>query len=139
VEDKAERKESKLVLDAFQNAVLVEGDPFRIKQVVLNLVDNSIKYGKEKGEVKVVLEKDKEHVLVSIKDDGPGIAHEHLNRIFDRFYRVEKSRSKERGGSGLGLSIVQKVLEAHNSKINVTSKIGKGTTFAFKLRAKQIG
>ncbi|HAR20769.1 MAG TPA: two-component sensor histidine kinase [Cytophagales bacterium] len=139
VEDKAERNESKLVLDAFQNAVLVEGDPFRIKQVVLNLVDNSIKYGKEKGEVKVVLEKDKEHVLVSIKDDGPGIAHEHLNRIFDRFYRVEKSRSKERGGSGLGLSIVQKVLEAHNSKINVTSKLGKGTTFAFKLIIKQIG
>ena len=139
VEDRAEKKDTKLILNANEKHIVVLGDPFRIKQVILNLVDNSIKYGNENGEVQVELERDKENVLISIKDDGPGIAPEHLSRIFDRFYRVEKSRSKERGGSGLGLSIVQKVIESHQSKVSVISKIGKGTTFSFKLKSGNIG
>lgn len=139
LEDNAEKKEVKLYLDCPQNQLFVHADPFRIKQVILNLVDNAIKYGNENGEVRVGLEKDKDHIHVIVKDDGPGIGPEHLSRIFDRFYRVEKSRSKERGGSGLGLSIVQKVIEAHNSKVSVTSKLGKGTIFAFKLKTSSIG
>lgn len=139
VEDRAEKKDTKLILNAYEKHIIVFGDPFRIKQVILNLVDNSIKYGNEHGEVQVELERDKDNVLISIKDDGPGIAPEHLSRIFDRFYRVEKSRSKERGGSGLGLSIVQKVIESHQSKVSVISKIGKGTTFSFKLKSGNIG
>ncbi len=81
----------------------------------------------------VSLEEDKKHILVSIQDDGPGIAPEHLSRIFERFYRVEKSRSKDRGGTGLGLAIVKHILNAHKTKITVMSKVEKGTTFRFKL------
>ncbi|MBC7389930.1 MAG: ATP-binding protein [Opitutaceae bacterium] len=139
LEDKAEEKEIKLILDAAQNHIIVLADPFRIKQAFINLVDNAIKYGNDKGEVRVGLDKDKDHVHVTIKDDGPGIAPEHIARVFDRFYRVEKSRSKEKGGTGLGLSIVQKVIESHSSKVSVTSKIGKGTIFAFKLKTSNIG
>ena len=139
LEDKAEERGIKLILDAAQNHIIVLADPFRIKQAFINLIDNAIKYGNDKGEVRVGLEKDKDHVHVTIKDDGPGIAPEHIARVFDRFYRVEKSRSKEKGGTGLGLSIVQKVIESHNSKVSVTSKIGKGTIFAFKLKTSTIG
>lgn len=139
LEDKADVRGTKLILDASQNHIIVLADSFRIKQVILNLIDNSIKYGNDKGEVKVTLERDKDNIHLYIKDDGPGIGPEHLSRIFDRFYRVEKSRSKEKGGSGLGLSIVQKIIEAHNSKVSVTSKIGKGTTFAFKLKSGNLG
>ena len=139
VEDKAEKKDTKLSLDSEYNKVIVLGDPFRLKQAILNLVDNAIKYGNEKNHINLLVEKEKDHVHISIIDEGPGIAPEHLSRIFDRFYRIEKSRSKERGGSGLGLSIVQKVIEAHHSKMTVTSKIGKGTIFAFKLKSGNIG
>ena len=79
------------------------------------------------------LEEDKKHILVSVKDDGPGIPPEHLSRIFERFYRVDKSRSKERGGTGLGLAIVKHILNAHKTKIAVKSQLEKGTTFSFKL------
>jgi two-component system phosphate regulon sensor histidine kinase PhoR len=83
--------------------------------------------------VLVSFDTDKEHLIVSVKDDGPGIEPEHLKRIFERFYRIEKSRSKEQGGTGLGLAIVKHIIEAHKSKVSVSSKIGKGTTFNFKL------
>ncbi|GAB3500603.1 ATP-binding protein [Spirosoma knui] len=111
----------------------VKADPQRIAQVMTNLVENGIKYGNENGRVVVSLEEDKKHVLVSVRDDGPGIPPEHLSRIFERFYRVEKSRSKDRGGTGLGLAIVKHILNAHRTKITVMSKLEKGTTFRFKL------
>ena len=105
----------------------------RITQVMVNLIDNAIKYGKEKGTVSVVFDESKKHWQVSIKDDGPGIAPEHLNRIFERFYRIEKSRAKDRGGTGLGLSIVKHIVNAHHSKITVMSKPDRGTVFSFRL------
>ena len=111
----------------------VKADPQRISQVMTNLVENAIKYGNENGKVLVTLEEDKKHILVSVKDDGPGIPPEHLSRIFERFYRVDKSRSKERGGTGLGLAIVKHILNAHKTKIAVKSQLEKGTTFSFKL------
>jgi two-component system phosphate regulon sensor histidine kinase PhoR len=113
--------------------IWVKADLQRINQVMTNLIENAIKYGNENGKVLVSLEEDKKHVLVAVKDDGPGIPPEHLNRIFERFYRVEKSRSKDRGGTGLGLAIVKHILNAHKAKITVMSKIDKGTTFRFKL------
>jgi two-component system phosphate regulon sensor histidine kinase PhoR len=113
--------------------VWVKADPQRMHQVMTNLIENAVKYGNEKGQVLINLDEEKKHVIVSVKDDGPGIPPEHLSRIFERFYRVDKSRSKERGGTGLGLAIVKHILNAHKTKITVMSKIDKGTTFRFKL------
>lgn len=112
--------------------IWVRGDAYQIKQVMKNLVENAIHYGGNK--VVISFDMEKENVIISIKDDGQGIAPEHLKRIFDRFYRIDKSRSKEKGGTGLGLAIVQEIVEAHHSKVLVTSKVGKGTTFAFILK-----
>jgi two-component system phosphate regulon sensor histidine kinase PhoR len=99
-----------------------------------NLIQNAVKYGNDKGRVMVLLEEEgKKHIQIMVKDDGPGIPPEHLNRIFERFYRVEKSRSKEQGGTGLGLAIVKHILNAHRTKITVLSRLEKGTEFRFKL------
>ncbi|WP_080237625.1 sensor histidine kinase [Spirosoma rigui] len=114
-------------------SIWAKADPQRITQVMTNLIENAVKYGNENGRVVVSLEEDKKQVVVSVRDDGPGIPPEHLSRIFERFYRVEKSRSKDRGGTGLGLAIVKHILNAHKAKITVMSKLEKGTTFRFKL------
>ncbi|AUD02226.1 sensor histidine kinase [Spirosoma pollinicola] len=113
--------------------VWVKADSQRITQVMTNLIENAVKYGNENGHVQVNLDDDKKHIVVSIRDNGPGIPPEHLSRIFERFYRVEKSRSKDRGGTGLGLAIVKHILNAHKSKISVMSKVDKGTSFRFKM------
>ncbi|WP_247237030.1 cell wall metabolism sensor histidine kinase WalK [Telluribacter sp. SYSU D00476] len=113
--------------------VRVRADPQRIEQVMINLIENAIKYNNEGGKVIVHFEEEKKHFGISVRDNGPGIPPEHLTRIFERFYRVDKSRSKERGGTGLGLAIVKHILNGHGSKIAVMSKIDKGTTFSFKL------
>jgi two-component system phosphate regulon sensor histidine kinase PhoR len=114
--------------------VYVRADRERIGQVLDNLITNAVVYGKPDGTVKVLLrmEADKK-VRVSVTDDGPGIEAEHLPKIFDRFYRVEKSRSRAEGGTGLGLSIVKNILERHNASIHVESIPGKGSTFWFCL------
>ncbi|MFN0049626.1 MAG: sensor histidine kinase [Cytophagales bacterium] len=130
----AKKREIELRFADNYKKVMVRGDSYQIKQVMKNLIENGIYYGQEHGKVSVGLDTDKENVIISVKDDGKGIAPEHLKRIFERFYRVEKSRSKEKGGTGLGLSIVQEIVEAHHSKVLVTSKVGKGTTFAFILK-----
>ena len=135
LEDKAAKRHSVIVLNADENKkYVVHADKFRIQQVIINLVVNAIKYGNESGTVGIVLEKEKNFIQIAVSDDGPGIAAEHLGRLFERFYRVDKSRSKEGGGTGLGLAIVQQIVEAHNSHIQVSSKVGKGTTFVFKLK-----
>jgi len=113
--------------------IWVKADKDRIEQVMLNLVENAIKYGNEGGKVIVHFNEGKKYIEISVRDNGPGIPQEHLNRIFERFYRVDKSRSKERGGTGLGLAIVKHIINAHDTKIAVMSKPEKGTTFSFKL------
>jgi two-component system phosphate regulon sensor histidine kinase PhoR len=134
LEEKAEAKRVHLKFEKkLHEPVWAYADRHRISQVMTNLVENAIKYGREDGKVAVFFDTDKEHLSVSVKDDGPGIEPEHLKRIFERFYRVEKSRSKEQGGTGLGLAIVKHIIEAHKSKVSVTSKMGKGTIFTFKL------
>ncbi|MEZ4905563.1 MAG: ATP-binding protein [Spirosomataceae bacterium] len=134
LENKANQRNTilKIKPDQLQH-VWVKADAQRISQVMSNLIENAIKYGKENGKVIVHFEEDKKHFIISIRDNGPGIPPEHLPRIFERFYRVDKSRSKEKGGTGLGLAIVKHIINAHGSKITVSSKIDKGATFTFKL------
>jgi two-component system, OmpR family, phosphate regulon sensor histidine kinase PhoR len=109
------------------------GDEERLKQVIINLIDNAIKYTNEDGEIKIGLRKTDKDVIIAISDNGVGIPKEDLPRIFERFYRVDKTRSRDMGGSGLGLSIVKHILELHSSTIKVESEEGKGTRFEFNL------
>jgi two-component system phosphate regulon sensor histidine kinase PhoR len=113
---------------------LVLADRFRIRQVITNLIVNSMKYGKKHGETRVKVSDVGDHVLVEIRDNGIGIAEEHLPRLFERFYRVDKSRSREMGGTGLGLAIVKHILEAHGQTISVMSTEGVGSIFSFTLK-----
>jgi two-component system, OmpR family, phosphate regulon sensor histidine kinase PhoR len=112
---------------------LVMADEQRIRQVMTNFIDNAIKYGKDNGKIIVHFEDNKKTLQISVEDDGPGIPPEDVPRLFERFYRVDKSRSRERGGTGLGLAIVKHILNAHQSVVSVTSKLEKGTRFTFHL------
>jgi len=112
---------------------MVHGDKEAIRQVLINLITNSIKYSNEKGLTKVSFYDMDNNILVEVADNGLGIPQEHLPHVFDRFYRVDKSRSRTLGGSGLGLSIVKHIMEAHNQTINVRSSPGLGSTFGFTL------
>jgi two-component system phosphate regulon sensor histidine kinase PhoR len=116
----------------------VIADRNRIRQVLVNLIDNAIKYGKESGHVTVSLLESAKAVRVTVRDDGAGIPKEHQNRIFERFYRIDKSRSRNSGGSGLGLAISKHIVEAHKSVIRVRSELGVGTTLEFKLRKPRL-
>ncbi|MBX9851192.1 MAG: two-component sensor histidine kinase [Cytophagaceae bacterium] len=139
LEDTALKRGTKLRFYKYSpKSCYVYADKMRIGQVITNLVVNAIKYGKEKGLVTVSFVIENESVFVSVKDDGPGIEAKHLNRIFERFYRIEKSRSKEKGGTGLGLAIVKHILEAHDTKVFVSSKAGEGTIFSFKLKKGKV-
>lgn len=113
--------------------VMVRADKKRIMEVMNNLVGNGIKYGKKKGFVKVGFYDLHETIMIEVSDNGIGMDKNDLYRIFERFYRVDKSRSREQGGTGLGLSIVKHIIEAHDQTINVKSVIDKGTTFTFTL------
>jgi two-component system phosphate regulon sensor histidine kinase PhoR len=108
-------------------------DKDKIFRVCQNLISNAIKYNNDGGEVQVNLKTNKNNITVEVKDNGKGIPAEDLKRIFERFYRVDKSRSREGGGTGLGLSIVKHILEGHKSKISVSSTLGKGSVFSFEL------
>ena len=112
---------------------LVMGDRDKIQQVMMNLVSNSIKYGKENGKTRVNFFDMHQNMLIEVADNGIGIEEEALGRLFERFYRVDKNRSREIGGTGLGLAIVKHILEGHNQTINVRSTKGEGSTFSFIL------
>ena len=117
-----------------QFPIIVNADREKIEQVLLNLIENSIKYGRVNGFTEVRIDESQlGRVRVDIVDNGEGMDKQHLNRVFERFYRVEKSRNRDQGGSGLGLSIVKHILEAHNQEIFVKSKVGKGSEFSFYL------
>ncbi len=108
------------------------GDKTRLQQLFTNLIDNAIKYTPE-GTVRISMERNKEEVQVKISDTGIGISKEEQEKVFKRFYRVDKSRSKETGGVGLGLSIAEWVAHAHHGKIEVESEFNKGSTFTLSL------
>jgi two-component system phosphate regulon sensor histidine kinase PhoR len=132
----AAKKNLKLTVDTAEcTDDKVYADRERLKQVMINLLDNAVKYTDEGGSITVRARRDgPEGVLVEVADTGSGIAKEHLGRIFERFYRVDKDRSREVGGTGLGLAIVKHIVEAHGGTIRVESAVGKGSRFMFTLR-----
>jgi two-component system, OmpR family, phosphate regulon sensor histidine kinase PhoR len=134
LEHKASKREVtiRLDLEAGKNYTTL-ADRQKIYRVCQNLIFNAVKYNHNGGEVIVGIKPSKNQIQVDVKDDGQGIPPDDLKRIFERFYRVEKSRSKEKGGTGLGLAIVKHILEGHKSKISVSSTVGKGSIFSFQL------
>jgi two-component system, OmpR family, phosphate regulon sensor histidine kinase PhoR len=135
MEMRAAKKKITLTFDIdYQNPIMVRADKERIQQVLANLIINSIKYGREKGTTEISIENlIKNKVIVRVTDNGEGIEKIHLPRLFERFYRVDKSGSRKEGGSGLGLSIVKHIIEAHDEKIYVESEYGVGSEFSFTL------
>jgi two-component system, OmpR family, phosphate regulon sensor histidine kinase PhoR len=126
-----------ITLKAEPDALLprqVMGDKDRLMQALTNLIDNAIKYNSPGGSVTLAVREEEERVWVDVVDTGVGMAAEHLPRIFERFYRVDKERSREAGGTGLGLAIVKHIVEAHGGKVEVKSRPGKGSTFSFSLK-----
>lgn len=128
-----ERKISLEVLKPPSRPVIVIADRNRMLEVLTNLIVNGIKYGRKKGFVQVLFHDLDDNIMVEVSDNGIGIEKKNLPRIFERFYRVDKSRSREQGGTGLGLSIVKHIIEAHNQSINVRSVVDQGTSFNFTL------
>lgn len=132
--DEARKKDQKLVLQAQFPEMLAFGDKERLHEALGNIVNNAIKYS-PKGATIILGSIEKERTVhISVTDNGPGIPEEHLSRIFERFYRVDKNRSREVGGTGLGLAIAKHIVEAHGSRITVASEVGKGSTFTFALK-----
>ena len=141
VKEPAEKKEISLSRNEIPSSLAVQADRDYLEQILINLLDNAIKYTPEGGRVAVsAVEKDSKDIQFSVEDNGIGIPKEDLSRIFERFYRVDKGRSKELGGTGLGLSIVKHLVQAHGGRVWVESQMGKGSTFYFTFpeRGKEI-
>ncbi len=134
-EQEAEQKKIRVKFNkTYDRPIMVRADAFRISQVLTNLITNSINYGKEGGKTVIRFFDMDEQILVEVEDDGPGIDKVHLPRLFERFYRVDKSRARHQGGTGLGLAICKHIIEAHKQTINVRSEVGKGSVFSFTLK-----
>ena len=131
-EKRASDKGLALSLEAPFDLPVVQADPGQMEGLLLNLVDNAVKYT-EKGSVKVRLAVREAHLAIYVEDTGPGIGADHLPHVFERFYVVDKSRSKKLGGTGLGLSIVKHIVLAHKGTVSVRSRVGEGTTFSVLL------
>ncbi|MEM1406312.1 MAG: ATP-binding protein [Bacteroidota bacterium] len=133
-ENKADKKDITISFEENTlESVTVYGDWQRLNQVITNLLSNAIKYSNEGGKVTIGFEVGESEVSVTVRDNGEGIPKTDVDRIFERFYRVDKSRSREKGGTGLGLAIVKHILEGHKSTIHVKSEVGRGSVFSFKL------
>lgn len=133
-EDRIKSKDFSINIQAAADLPPVAGDPFKLEQVFINLFDNAIKYT-DRGGITIEMAADETNVAITVTDTGPGIPPEHVNRIFERFYVVDKSRSKKLGGTGLGLSIVKHIILLHKGKITVESTVGRGTKFLITLPA----
>ncbi|MEA2095637.1 MAG: ATP-binding protein [Candidatus Cloacimonadota bacterium] len=125
-------KKLELKIEYNTKKTLIQADRFKLEQVFINLIDNAVKYTDE-GEIIITIDDDETNLIFRISDSGNGIAEEHLSRLFERFYVVDKSRSRRMGGTGLGLSIAKHIVNLHDGTIDVESEIGKGTTFTIKL------
>lgn len=132
-EEKGEKRSIRLRLEGAENKAIVYADWQRISQVMTNLISNAIKHSHDDSDVIVSFDVSKKNVVTHVRDFGEGIPTEHQTRIFERFYRVDKSRSREKGGTGLGLAIVKHILDGHNTRAEVVSVPAKGSTFSFKL------
>lgn len=140
LEMRASKKNMILMFDRkYSSPIMVYADQEKIQQVITNLIINSIKYGKQDGTTEISIENLTENkILIRVMDDGEGIAKQHIPRLFERFYRVDKSGARKEGGSGLGLAIVKHIIEAHDEKIFVKSELKKGSEFSFTLeKAKE--
>ena len=115
-----------------QDDLFMNGDQTLILRMMMNLITNAINYGKINGHIHVILKVENDQIVGEVKDDGIGINEEHLDRIWERFYRIDKSRSRENGGTGLGLSMVRWIVNLHNGTIHVESIEGIGTSFIFR-------
>lgn len=133
LEGKAKEKEIELILNRPQKDLFLFADASRVKQVFINLINNAIAYTPAGGEVKVNVEEVGEEIVIVVSDTGVGMEQEEIPRIFERFYRVDKARSRNSGGTGLGLAIVKHIVEAHHGTISVKSRLNKGTIFTVKL------
>ena len=129
----AEEKNLELTYIPAREDLEVFGDKDKLRQVLINLILNAVKYT-EKGKIEVIVEEDNKNARVIVKDTGIGIPENQHDRIFERFFRVDKARSREQGGTGLGLAIVKHIVEAHNSKVNVSSTVDEGSEFSFSLK-----
>ena len=129
-------KQHKLTVISYGSDFRIEADEDKIEQVFVNLIDNAIKYTKEGGQIEVRLFEEKEDIIIAVQDNGIGIPKEHLERVFERFYRVDKGRSRELGGTGLGLAIAKHIVLAHNGKIHIESETNKGTKVTVTLPKK---
>jgi two-component system phosphate regulon sensor histidine kinase PhoR len=135
LQHKAENKNIDLSVRVSGQAI-IDGDPLRLKQIIINLVSNSLTYTPVNGTVKVKIEEKDKEIKLSVKDTGIGIKESEIPRIFERFYRVDRARSRNSGGTGLGLAIVKHLVEAHHGSIHVTSKVGEGSVFTILLPKK---
>jgi len=126
-------KNLQIEINQFNKKLEVFGDKTKLRQVLVNLIQNAIKYSSS-GKIELIVEEEKSHAILIVKDYGLGIPETDVERIFERFYRVDKTRSKDIGGTGLGLAIVKHIVEAHQSKIEVKSKVGVGSEFSFRLK-----
>lgn len=131
--DQAQRKQLKVTLPDSQPDIWLMTDKDCLQQIVLNLLTNAIAYTPEGGEITIRTEADDEHVTIQVSDTGIGIPEKDLTRIFERFYRVDKARSRDSGGTGLGLAIVKHLVDNLHGQIGVESVEGKGTTFTVTL------
>jgi len=139
LEISASKKNIKIIINKKNdNEILVEADRNRIEQVITNLITNSINYGSEKGTTEISFESKEEKIIVKVNDNGEGITEENMPRLFQRFFRVDISRSRSQGGSGLGLAIVKHIIDAHNENIYVQSTVGIGSEFSFSLKKSKV-
>jgi two-component system phosphate regulon sensor histidine kinase PhoR len=133
-EEEAEQKNIDISFNKnYDKPIYADADSFRVSQVLINLITNSINYGKIGGKTTVRFFDMDERILIEVEDNGPGIGKEHIPRLFERFYRVDKSRSRHQGGTGLGLAICKHIIEGHEQSMNVRSEVGKGSVFSFTL------
>ena len=132
----AHQKGQKIVLQ-LQDACDIYADKSKLNQVIYNLMENAVKYTQASGVIRVSLQRQGRNAIFKVSDNGPGIPKENLPHIFDRFYRVDKARSREKGGTGLGLSIVHQLVLLHGGAINVESEEGRGATFIVELPLHQ--
>lgn len=134
---KAEMKDINLEVKLSEMPIVIDADPYRLKQIFINLISNAINYTPTGGKVTVFISQNEKYAFVEVKDTGVGIEKDEIPRIFERFYRVDRARSRNSGGTGLGLAIVKHLVEAHKGYITVESERGKGTSFIVKLRKRR--
>jgi two-component system phosphate regulon sensor histidine kinase PhoR len=129
---KAEGKHITLLVECSQG-LRVDANPPLLEQAVVNLLDNAVKYSPDGTTVRITAAPDDGEIVIAVSDEGQGVSREHLPRLFERFYRVDKARSRDLGGTGLGLSIVKHVTQVHGGRVSVDSAIGRGSTFRIHL------